>query len=338
MKSVIDNQQGIALYLVLWVIALLTVIAGEFCYVIRTEVNITRNFKEQTETYYIAVAGVFQTVGELIVNDTMPRSVRDSKVKDDPKNPRWKLSADMPAVAFGKGWFKVEKENESGKVNLNRAGRPLLEMMLNRFNLDDEKKDVIVDSILDWRDRNDRNRPNGAESDYYMSLSRPYRCKNGDFSTAEELLLVRGITPEMFYGGLKDMVSVYQDDETNANNNRQRNNAADFNRININAASPVMLASLPGLTADMVEKIMEYRNKKDFDSLPELLTLVGSDAYKAISAYLTLQPSPYYTIKSTGMLSAGQTRQGVRAVVRIDRKLEKGYEVVQWIDELEYGT
>ena len=44
------SETGIALFLVLWVLTLLSVIAGEFCFAMRTEVNMTRNFKEQTET------------------------------------------------------------------------------------------------------------------------------------------------------------------------------------------------------------------------------------------------------------------------------------------------
>ena len=67
---------------------------------------------------------------------------------------------------------------------------------------------------MDWRDKDNLHRLNGAEDDYYLSLPQPYKCKNGDFTSIEELLLVRGVTPEIFYGGLKDMVAVYQDKET----------------------------------------------------------------------------------------------------------------------------
>ena len=118
----------------------------------------------------------------------------------------------------------MEKENESGKVNLNRASEPLLKMMLNNFEIEDADKNIIVDSIMDWRDKDNLHRLNGAEDDYYLSLPQPYKCKNGDFTSIDELLLVRGVTPEIFYGGLKDMVSVYQDKETESvRDNRDRN-------------------------------------------------------------------------------------------------------------------
>ena len=45
-----------------------------------------------------------------------------------------------------------------------------------------------------------RRAPNGAESDYYGSLSPPYAPRNGPPVTIEELLLVRGVTPQLLFG------------------------------------------------------------------------------------------------------------------------------------------
>jgi len=338
MKHILKSERGIALFLVLWVMALLTVIAGEFCYAIRTEANITRNFKEETQTYYIAVSGLSLAIGELVVNEFVPRQVKAPAGGEEPEDIRWRINTDIPAIPFGDGQFKVERENESGKVNLNRAGESLLKMMLNNFEIEDTDKNIIVDSIMDWRDKDNFRRANGAEDDYYLSLPQPYKCKNGDFTSIEELLLVRGVTPEIFYGGLKDMVAVYQDKETGTERDNLRRAGFDFNRININAASPRMLRALPRMTEDMVQAIMKYREKKDFRSLSDLSLIVGSEVYAAISPYITLSLSPYYTIKSVGMVKESQTRQGVQAVVKIDRMLKKGYEVIQWIDGLEYRS
>jgi general secretion pathway protein K len=88
------------------------------------------------------------------------------------------------------------------------------------------EQDEILDSILDWKDRDHEHRMNGAEDDYYNSLPDPYDCKDGNFDTIEELLLIKGITPELFYGsgaldkpqgalsgisalGLKDLLTTY---------------------------------------------------------------------------------------------------------------------------------
>ncbi|MBE0557379.1 MAG: general secretion pathway protein GspK, partial [Proteobacteria bacterium] len=313
-----------------------------------TEANITRNFKEETQAHYIAVSGLYWAIQELVVNEYLPRRTQARAGGSEPEDARPRINADIPAVPFGEGQFKVEKENESGKINLNRADGNLLRMMLNNFEIEAADKDIILHSILDWRDKDNLHRLHGAEDDYYLSLPRPYRCKNGDFTSIEELLLVRGVTPEIFHGGLKEMVSVYQDKET-AVADPQRNAPGappdariiglfDYNRININAASPRMLRALPRMTEEAVQAIMKYREEKDFRSLADLHLAVGAEVYAGISPYVTLGLFPYYTIRSVGTIGGSGTRQGVQAVVKIDKRLEKGYEIIQWIDGLEYRS
>lgn len=56
-----------------------------------------------------------------------------------------------------------------------------------------------TDAILDWIDADDEPRPEGAEYDYYESLETPYACKNGPLDSIEELLLVVGVTPEIYF-------------------------------------------------------------------------------------------------------------------------------------------
>jgi len=60
--------------------------------------------------------------------------------------------------------------------------------------------DEIADAILDWIDADDTPRENGAEADYYASLAPPYAPRNGSPETIEELLLVRGVTPQLLFG------------------------------------------------------------------------------------------------------------------------------------------
>ena len=337
MRCLLKNENGIALFLVLWVLTLLSVIVGEFCHAMRTEVNITRNFKEETQSYYIAMAGVNRSIAELIRNKVMPQKAGypDSEEEEEI---RWRVNTDIPAIHFGDGQFEVKIGNESGKVNLNKADERLLRMMLNGFDLEDSDKDVIVDSILDWRDKNSLHRLNGAEDDYYRSLPEPYECKDDNFDCVEELLLVKGVTTEIFYGGLRDIITIYQGEDSRSKRAGSRTKSAGFNKININAASSQMLRSLPHMTDELVRDIIEYRKEDDFKSLAELLPIVGSDVYKAIAQYITLQTSPYFTIESVGTVEGGQTYQGVQAMVEINTMLKKGYRMIQWVDGLEHQS
>ena len=65
---------------------------------------------------------------------------------------------------------------------------------MDLLGIDPSDGDVIVDSILDWKEPGDLHRLNGAKSDYYESLSPPYSAKNAPLDRVEELLLIRGVT------------------------------------------------------------------------------------------------------------------------------------------------
>lgn len=337
--DVVRDNSGIALFLVLWVIALLCVIAGEFCYSMRTEVNITRNFKEETEAYYIAQAGISAAVMGLMEN-------RDSSGvgEDDPDEIRWRINADIPGIPFAGGHFKVRIENESGKININEAGRPLLKIMVDGFDIDDRDKDIIVDSILDWRDRDHFHHLNGAEDAYYQSLPEPYDCKDGDFDSIEELMLVKGVTRELFYGGLKSMATIFGDKPESDKKKRKTGGKASARplpkqnsgngKINLNAASPAMLRSLPLMTEGAVYAIIEFRRENDFKSLSELAELAGTDVYTANSKNLTLKTSSFFTIVSEGGIGDGPVKSGIRAIVQISPEFKKRYRIVEWQDRV----
>jgi len=94
-------------------------------------------------------------------------------------------------------------EDESAKLNINalpeldklqeNAGRDLL------MGLPGMTEDV-ADAILDWMDADEEPREYGCESEYYQTVSPPYYAKNGTLDTVEELLLVRGVTPQLLFG------------------------------------------------------------------------------------------------------------------------------------------
>jgi general secretion pathway protein K len=262
---------------------------------------------------------------------------------------RFRINAPIPDVAFKGGRFQIRLGNECGKVNINKAGRSLIFMMLNRFEdvLTEKQRNIIADSILDWRDEDDLHHLNGAESKYYESLPEPYECKNGDFDSVEELLLVKGITPEIFYGGLKDMTTVLYVEEPKSGKKGEKKSSAkkdddedtetsyDYNKININAAHPVLLRSLPGMTDDLVKKIVEFRKTKDIVSMQDLIQIVGSDVSVAATSYLTFDFSPFYTVETVGLIDDSLTRQKVMAVVHLDDEYDEKYKIIQWYDDID---
>lgn len=101
------------------------------------------------------------------------------------------------------GGLRYGLADESARLNINAllladeqmegGGRQLL-MALPGMTVD------IADAILDWIDEDEEPRESGAESDYYSGLDPPFAARNGPLETVEELLLVRGITPELLFG------------------------------------------------------------------------------------------------------------------------------------------
>jgi hypothetical protein len=59
---------------------------------------------------------------------------------------------------------------------------------------------TIEDSILDWCNPNSTAGFSGAKDDYYTHLNPPYYCKGGPIDDLSELLLIKGISPEMYWG------------------------------------------------------------------------------------------------------------------------------------------
>jgi general secretion pathway protein K len=308
----------------------------------RTELRMTRNYAEEIKAYYIGLAGFNMAVAELVRKEIFPRE--ESEEEGEEKDPL-RVNVDLPPMGFGEGSFVLRIGNESGKIDLNSAEEDTLRMVLGSFSLEDEGLNVIVDSILDWRDKDDLHRPNGAESDYYKRLEKPYRCKNGDFDSVEELLLVRGVTKELYLNGLKDIFTVIPSRVMDSGGlvpmrrpfgppgwtGRIRGGAVSRG-VNINAAPRAVLKALPMMDEALAEAVLEYRRDGDFKSPSEVADVLGADVYSAVSPHLNTQMSPYYTIKSVGMVQGGTVQQGVEVLVKIDRSLPKGFEVLRWMD------
>ena len=337
--GVLDNNHGIALFMTLWILVLLSVIVGEFCFFMGTEVKVTTNFKEQTEAYYIAYAGVQKAI-EALINDKVtghpcPAYERDGGSADmEEELNMWRINALLPPVPFAQGHFQVWLDNESGKVDLNSADTKILQMILNGLDLDDTIKEIIIDSILDWRDKDSLNHLNGAEDDYYLSLEKPYECKDDDFDSINELLLVKGITKELFYGGLKDLLTVsFRPTQKKGVSSRRRIKKKGItNKVNINAASPKMLRVFPFMTEEIIDKIIKYREEQDFFSMADFAEVVGNEIYQGVSGLITFRLSPYYTVKSVGTAETGKIKDIVNVNIEINRNYPKWHKVLAWFD------
>jgi type II secretory pathway component PulK len=254
-----NEKGGAAVVLVIWVMVILLALVAEFSYSMRTEIKITRNFKEEEEAYQLALAGI-----ELAKNELMSISnLRGIYLNDDANvlilDPNEDEELPERKGELGTGSYEYDISDEDGKININTATpQQLREILENSGARDDSEVSTIVDSILDWRDTDDLHRLNGAEEDYYRSLDRPYSCKDGNFDVLEELLLVKGMKPEIFYGShiIQDNAERDQDEEdARYSGLRDYLTVTGVGRVNMNTApEPVLWAVLPAAAANIISQ------------------------------------------------------------------------------------
>ncbi len=333
----LPNSGGVVLIMVLWVIAILSMVVLEFAFAMRTEVNVAKNYKTETQLYAMAEGGVQRAITELIYKqDPRVQQKRDKKLEEVPPDQReWMTDGRVYRLPFEQGFCDVRVFGEAGKVNINAVSDPTLRKIIGQLGLEGEARDIVVDSILDWRDPGDLHRLNGAKNDYYQSLKEPYNCKSGNLDSIEELLLVRGVTPDLFYGrkgtnkgdgspmsdgiGLKDIFSIYSSGE----------------QVDINSASLPVLRVVLGIPKDVAGALIKARADKGFQDQADLLQRVPqlSSLIAQISGLVVYSSmSSYYTVESRGRTKETDAVRGVKTIVKIDPLEKDGYKVVQWVD------
>ena len=313
MKRLRNNETGIALIMVMWILVLLIALGTEFALSMKTEVDTTRNFKEDAETYHLAKAGLALAKAEILADvqyhSSMeeqgfifgPASNTDSSsglsnpsqgITDETEEPAAPEQPSRSELPLGRGLIQYSIQDENGKININTAEINILQKALEANGLSEGvERDEIVDSILDWIDEDDEHRLNGVESDYYERLSPPYPAKNGPLSSLEELLKIKGITPDLFYGSEE-----YQPDKDSG-----RKNAPGLQRIF--TVQPVSQFN-PNTAERVVLEIMYPEEQVD-----EILTK------KDERGWYNKSQSTHFKITATGTLEHSPTRHTVVTLV-----------------------
>ena len=287
----VRNERGLALVIVLLVLSLLLAIAGEFALAMRLEGTTTLNFRAAVAAGYLA-EGAYQRALAELAPDAIAQHLDETGLLVFRRSRNETVKApDRRDIALGPGRFSYEITDEDARLNLNRMSPEQLHRLLTELGAERDARDVIVDSTQDWRDANEEHRLNGAESDYYLGLPVPYRSKNADFDSVEELLQVRGVTPRIFYGtpekpGLVEYLTV-----------------AGSGRVNLNTTSDLVLRTL-GLAqaeVDLCKAGRPYFNPNDM-----------SQRCRQVAPQVT---SSSFRIEATGEVP-GQGRRTLRAVVQ----------------------
>jgi len=235
------------LVMVMWVLVLLAVFAAELALSARGDRGAVRNFKEDRQAHFIAKAGVEMAFNEILGEWDFTYLSGEQLVfaKNGEENAEY---APRGGIAFGGGRLSYTVRDENGKLNINALAhdggrlKHLLELL---FPDGLEEMDTVVDSIQDWVDADDLHRANGAENDYYQALPKPYKAKNADLDSTDELRKVRGVTPEILLA-LAPIVSLYPG-----------------GGLNMNTASETALLA-QGIPTEQVASIVKERETKGY--------------------------------------------------------------------------
>lgn len=289
------QESGMALLLVLVVIALLTSLLSEFAFSTLVDLRLTETFRDRTGAYYLARGGV--EAGRIILR-------LDTNSYDHPEE-LW--GQGVPSYPAGEGTVSIEIEDLSGRLNLNSIvdNRGNKQVSYHRFvalceevlDLTTAEADELATSLVDWLTADPEF--TSADDSYYLQQQPSYSRKAGTLDAVEELNLVRGFEAEMV-DQLKPFLRVFGD-----------------NKLNINTAPAELLhawqVSAAGenvhivLHEEEIQSIVEYRDSQPLEKLGDLDKVDGFEPVWLSAWSNATVAGTIYQIRGEG-----QVNQGIR--------------------------
>jgi general secretion pathway protein K len=285
--------RGIALMVVMMVIFALTVIVAAFAYSMTVEMRLAQITDYDVELEWMGRSGVELARYALATKCAEQRDI-------DSLNQFWAggtspCSNEVPQFSLtdyplGNGKISVTITDMERKFDINlvaNRGSPQMEILQKALAeagvTDPTEAGTIIYSILDWVSASPEGHVNGAKDDYYNRMDPPYYCKSGPIDDISELLLIKGITPDIYWGpnSTNHPPAAYQkkgfDHTPHSTKSRFANEADEVPnpvglvelfspygaKLNINTASAKTLQLLPGMDANSAQRIIEQRAGPD---------------------------------------------------------------------------
>jgi len=231
-----SRSGGFALVLVLWVLSLLTIMAGSFALSMRREAGIVTGSSDNARAVAIAESGL--AIAELMVMNPDPQQ-------------RWRTDGSIYQIDYADSKVRIRLLSEAGKIDLNSADEALLQQLMMRAPVDEELQSKLLNAILDWRDGDDLVRINGAEKEEYKEAALSYQPRNKPFQSVDELQMVLGMNEQIFKW-LESLVTVHSE-QTN---------------VDMAQAAKEVLYVLPGMDVELIDQYIEARRENAINGLP----------------------------------------------------------------------
>ena len=217
------GQRGLALVIVLWILTLLTLMAGSFATTMRRETSVSTALKDNAQAQAAAESGIM--LAEFMLSQT-------------DVEPPWQVDGTIYSVPRADGEIRLRLFSEAGKVDINSASPVQLAAVLGSISADRRQQQQLLNAILDWRDEDDDTRTHGAEKRQYRLAGLAYGPSNTAFQSLQELQLVLGMDAAMF-SQIEPWITVYSGSE----------------QVDYDAAAPELLA--------LIAAEMRHRNISD---------------------------------------------------------------------------
>jgi general secretion pathway protein K len=307
-----SNKRGSALLTVLWLTAALSAIGLAVANNVRGETERAATHVDDVKTWFLARGAVERAALYYLWG-------RNYYVPGAPA-----MNFDFPA-----GEAHVDVIPESSKLGLNQTTPDDLLRLMAALGVPAENAMQLVSAIVDWR-KPDPLHQSPFDS-FYLSQSPSFLPHHASFLENEELLLVRGMTQDLYYGsslgiahaGLRDCVSVY----------------TGGGSVDINTAQPATLAAI-GIAPPDIDAIAKIRSAAPILNSSQLTSIV--QAVGPAGRRLTIGGGDILTLRATARLrqpdgKLSDLRRTMAAVVKfylpgnIDNK-PVGFEIVRWFD------
>lgn len=246
-------ERGSILVVVLWALFFLAALAASIYALLAPQIGLAGRLKDRTRLYYLAQAGARKAMAVLADDETEDTDgFKDVWANSEEEFKDMRLSEEgYVSVSYklldddGAEETRYGLVDEAGKININKAAADVLEQLFElTAQTTSQTASDIADSILDWVDEDSDPRTNGAEDGYYEGLAQAYACKDAKFQILEELLLVKGMTQDIF-----DKVSAYL-------------TVYGDGQVNLNTAGKYVLEAL-GLSDALADKVIQFRRGND---------------------------------------------------------------------------
>ncbi len=280
-----SKSKGFALVLVLWVLSLLTIMAGSFALSMRREAGIVAGSSTNAQAAAIAESGL--AIAELMLMH--PDQLQ-----------RWRTDGSIYQVDYVDSRVRIRPLSEVGKIDINSADQTLLQQLMVHAPVDAKAQTKLVNAILDWRDADDLVHIDGAEKKEYQDAGLSYSPRNKPFQSIEELQMVLGMNEQVFKS-IENLVTVYSGQA----------------KIDLTQASKEVLQTLPGVDAGLIDEYIAARRESAINGLPAPPFTAYTPVQPGIGAAGTANQgiAPGQANPAGTAANGGATQQGAITVV-----------------------